>query len=316
MRFACRFETSDGYNPVVSVILPTYNREDTILRAVKSVLNQTYSNIELIIVDDGSTDRTREKLAFIAEDRMKYIRLREQKGVAEARNVGIMYSVGEFIAFQDSDDEWYPNKLERQMEVMCESNDDVGLVHSGFHIYKDGKHIFTYKPKERGHILSKHLMYNKTSGCSTWLLRRAAVFDKEIGLFNNELRAGSDYEYTMRLLRKYKVDYVKEPLVVGYRDCENRVSGPGSRNKNLHGTMLGPYQLRILEGEDFNFITTRRVKSFIYYSMAQSSRDLTDNDKAWVYMKMSLCSNPFNLRNILLLLFLLRDRFQKSGING
>ena len=116
----------------VSVIIPTYNREATLKRAVESVLNQTYTDFELIIVDDGSTDNTRQLVENIHDDRITYYYVKINSGAAAARNYGIERAEGEYIAFQDSDDYWHSDKLEKQMKVM-ESNPDIGFV---YHIIK------------------------------------------------------------------------------------------------------------------------------------------------------------------------------------
>ena len=97
----------------VSAIIPTYNRANIVIRAIQSVLNQTYQNFELLVIDDGSQDNTEEIVTGIHDNRIKYIRHEKNKGVAAARNTGIEAAKGEFIAFLDSDDEWLPNKLKR-----------------------------------------------------------------------------------------------------------------------------------------------------------------------------------------------------------
>ena len=111
---------------MVSVIIPSYNREKTIGKAAKSVLDQTYSDLELIIVDDGSTDRTKEAVEAIGDPRVRYVP-QENGGACVARNHGIDEAKGEYIAFQDSDDVWHSDKLERQMAVF-EREPDAGIV--------------------------------------------------------------------------------------------------------------------------------------------------------------------------------------------
>ena len=113
--------------PLISVIIPTYNRGSLILGAVNSVLNQTYRNIELLVVDDCSTDNTSQILENLKDSRIKYIRLEKNSGACTARNKGIEYASGEFIAFNDSDDLWLPEKLERQLAFLKENNADIVL---------------------------------------------------------------------------------------------------------------------------------------------------------------------------------------------
>ena len=102
------------YNIKISVIIPTYNRETLIVDSINSVLNQTYKNIEVIIVDDGSVDNTQQEIDKIKDNRIKYIKLEKNYGAPNARNIGIKNAVGQLISFQDSDDILYPNKLEKQ----------------------------------------------------------------------------------------------------------------------------------------------------------------------------------------------------------
>jgi glycosyltransferase involved in cell wall biosynthesis len=105
-------------SPKVSIILPTYNRAYVISRAIKSVLNQTYQDFELIIIDDGSTDNTEELIGGFSTEKIRYVRRGEKRGVCAARNAGLRVAGGTYIAFQDSDDEWMPSKLERQITAL------------------------------------------------------------------------------------------------------------------------------------------------------------------------------------------------------
>lgn len=98
--------------PTVSVVIPTYNRAHLVGRAIQSVLNQTYQDFEIIVVDDGSTDNTEEVVKSFNDPRIRYIRHDQNRGGSAARNTGIKMARGEYIAFQDSDDEWLPEKLE------------------------------------------------------------------------------------------------------------------------------------------------------------------------------------------------------------
>lgn len=109
---------------MVSVIIPVYNREKVVVDAINSVLNQTYTDLELIVVDDGSTDNTREVLSRISDKRLKYV-YQENAGACVARNHGIKLAKGSYIAFHDSDDIWHLDKLEKQMAVFDEYNPDI-----------------------------------------------------------------------------------------------------------------------------------------------------------------------------------------------
>ena len=119
--------------PTVSIIIPTYNREQLLGRAIKSVLAQTYQDFELIIVDDGSTDNTERLVKSFNSEKTRYIRHRKNKGPAAARNTGIRSAKGDYIAFQDSDDEWMPEKLEKQMRAFTTAPPEVGVVYTSYY---------------------------------------------------------------------------------------------------------------------------------------------------------------------------------------
>ena len=116
-------------NELVSVVIPTHNRADLLPRAIDSVLNQTYSNFEIIVVSDGSTDNTEEVVKSYSDkdSRIRFIGYSPARGGNIARNTGIEAAKGEYVAFLDDDDEWMPEKLKKQIKVM-ESNPDIGLV--------------------------------------------------------------------------------------------------------------------------------------------------------------------------------------------
>ena len=137
--------TDTVINPTVSIILPTYNRAHTLRKAVDSILNQTYKDFELIVVDDGSTDDTYNLIKSINDYRIVYVKHEKNKGAAAARNTGIKLAKGKYIAFQDSDDEWYSHKLEKQMEII-ENNKLIDIVYSSFFLIKNGqKYLYPQK---------------------------------------------------------------------------------------------------------------------------------------------------------------------------
>ena len=110
---------------MISVVIPSYNRENTISNSIESVLKQTYSDIEVIVVDDGSTDKTEDIVKGIGDNRIRYIKLEKNSGACVARNIGIMNANGSYIAFQDSDDIWHPDKLEKQYQAIKKYNADL-----------------------------------------------------------------------------------------------------------------------------------------------------------------------------------------------
>lgn len=202
-------------NPKVSVVIPTFNRANTIVRAVTSVLNQTYEDFELIIIDDGSKDNTKEVIAQIQDTRVRYIKSPINRGAANARNSGIRAAKGEYIAFQDSDDEWLPDKLKLQVEAMDGSAPEVGLVYTRFY-YEREEGRLEWPPisvpmqQKSGHIFAHLLNYNPVGG-PTMLVRKECF--QTVGLFDTELRSMEDYELALRIAKRYQLLLIDELLV-------------------------------------------------------------------------------------------------------
>jgi len=214
-------------NPTVSVIIPTYNRAHLIGRAIQSVLNQTYQDFEIIIVDDGSTDNTEEVIKEFQEQdkRVKYIKHDKNKGGSAARNTGIKTARGEYIAFQDSDDEWFPEKLEKQMKIFENMPKEVGIIYSDMWRIIGNKKKYFYSPEimpKDKIIYEQALDYSVGNiGIQTSLIKKE-VFDKA-GMFDEEFYRFIDLEFFIRLSKYYYFYHISEPLV-NYFDTEICIS--------------------------------------------------------------------------------------------
>lgn len=206
---------------MVSVIIPSYNREKTIERAVMSVLNQTYKDLELIVVDDCSKDNTVEVLKSIEDDRLKIIRLEKNSGACVARNVGVENAQGDYIAFQDSDDEWLLDKLEKQMAIF--EKEKVDLVFCAFNRFGLGKNLTCPKLSE-GIVERKTLLEDSRISTQT-LVGKKECFENV--KFDPEMPRLQDYDITIRLSKKYSIYFVNEPLVNMYVQNDSI-----SKNKN------------------------------------------------------------------------------------
>jgi glycosyltransferase involved in cell wall biosynthesis len=200
-------------NPLVSVILPTYNRADFLGRSVRSVLNQTFSDFELIIVDDASTDHSKEVIDAFNDQRLIYLEHEQNRGGSAARNTGIKAAGGKFIAFQDSDDEWLPEKLEKQIRILADSPPEVGAVYTGFWRFQGGDKEYIPGPAHRvkeGQIHRELLKAN-------FITTQAAVVKKECfqkaGMFDETLPRLQDWELFLRISKYYEFLYIPEPLV-------------------------------------------------------------------------------------------------------
>ena len=201
-------------NDLVSVVIPTYNREKELEVSVKSVLHQTYDNLEVIVIDDCSTDNTEEMLSKINDGRVTYIRNEQNMGPAVSRNRGARLAKGEFIAFHDSDDEWYPDKLSKQMKVFAK-HPDYSLVYCAYkYSYPDREiqipGIDTDKKLLSGKMFESLLNENKI-GTPTIVVRKDAFF--EVDGFDEELRSLEDWEFAIRISENHLIGYVDEILM-------------------------------------------------------------------------------------------------------
>jgi glycosyltransferase involved in cell wall biosynthesis len=202
----------------VSVIIPAYNKADFTIRTVESVLKQTYRNIEIIVIDDGSTDNTKEKLKCFGE-KIKYI-FKKNGGACSARNLGIEKASGEYIALLDCDDIYYPNKIETS--VLClESDPDYGFISTASYHIDENDNIVTIWPDTKhppsGWIFSRILMNNII--CNSTVLVKKACF-QQVGNFDEKIFIPADYDMWIRLAEIYKAGYISEKLT-GYRVSDN-----------------------------------------------------------------------------------------------
>lgn len=203
-------------NPTVSAVIPTYNRAHLVGRAIQSVLNQTYQDFEIIVVDDGSTDNTEEVVKSFNDPRIRYIRHDQNRGGSAARNTGIKMARGEYIAFQDSDDEWLPEKLEKQMRVFENAPAEVGVVYTGFWRIEGDRR--TYIPSDKisqkeGNIQGELLKGNFVTTQATVLKKEC--FEKA-GMFDQRLPRFQDWELFIRISKYYEFKCIDEPLVISY----------------------------------------------------------------------------------------------------
>lgn len=206
-------------NPVVSIILPTYNRARFLPRCIRSVLAQTFEDFELLIIDDASTDETSEVVAKFQDPRIRYHRLETNQRQCRARNIAIQMAEGEFIAFQDSDDLWLPERLSSQLEQMRVHDDSLGLVFGAAICVGPKAAAQVLPPVERlrepvhAPELARELTFPFLM--QSWLVRRA-VFDK-VGEFDPAFHVHDDWDMTARIVREYKVLAVPEPCCVVFQ---------------------------------------------------------------------------------------------------
>lgn len=212
-----------GYN--VSVILPCYNGARWISRAIKSILVQTYDNFELVIIDDGSTDSSKEIFApYLCDGRVRYI-YQENRGFSGAINRGIKESKGDLIGFIGQDDIWIPNKLELQIKYFSKRR-DIDLVYSNYYSIDSEERIIGVVKAMVPDFSSKQelitqLFLNNFIGFETVMVRRKC-FD-EVGFLDERMMAFSDHDMWLRIAGSFNIGYLDLPLVKK-RDSEFQLS--------------------------------------------------------------------------------------------
>ncbi|HCI55958.1 MAG TPA: hypothetical protein DFI01_08555 [Bacteroidales bacterium] len=202
----------------VSVIIPSFNSSHCIENALKSVINQTFKNFEVLVCDDGSTDQTKEIVrAYQKNDpRIKLLCLAENQGSGAARNIGMSYAKGDYIAFLDSDDEWFPDKLKHQVERMDNLPKEVGVCFCGAIIIKNGRNEkpIIYSPDKdwETDTFEKFALDQITFLTSTVLFRRSCL--EESGLMIPQMRRNQDGEFFLRLFYNYGLTVIPKLLAV------------------------------------------------------------------------------------------------------
>jgi glycosyltransferase involved in cell wall biosynthesis len=233
--------------PKVSVIIPNYNYSQYLREAIDSVLAQTYPEIEIIVVDDGSTDGSREVLESYGQ-RISVI-FQKNAGVSAARNNGVSQSCGEYIAFLDADDAWFPAKIERQVK-MFESDAGLGLVHVGVvEIDGIGNSLLELVDGMDGQVADALLRFEGPVilGGGSGLMVPRRVFD-EVDGFDTRLSTAADWDFYYRVAVKYKIGFVREPLVL-YRMHGSNMHG--NIKAMEHDMMLG-YEKAFADGASAN----------------------------------------------------------------
>ena len=217
---------------LVSCIITTYNRANLLSRAINSVLNQTYKLLECIVVDDASTDFTSEVVkAYSNDPRLLYVRHKKNKHLSATRNTGIRSSQGGLIAFLDDDDEWLPDKIEKQVNCFVSASPNVGLVYCWFDVYRNTKVIGTRRPKLRGYIFDNLLVSQPLGNGSTLLVRREVI--EHVGCFDESLKRGIDGDFIRRVGQYYEIEVVQEVLVHYFVDHDGNPRITGTDRKSL-----------------------------------------------------------------------------------
>ena len=221
---------------LVSVIIPTYNRAALVPRAIESVRRQTYRNLEILVVDDGSPDDTEDVVRRIVDPRIRYIRHEKNRGLPAVRNTGIRVAEGKYLAFLDDDDEWKEDKLEKQLSVIGPYDAVLtGALVNGKYLRLHGKHEVTLEDLRKGNSFPP----------STLLVKTSVIRDV---LFDENLRQGEDWDAYIRLAQRYRIGYIREPLLLLSDGSHQRMT---NEVKNQPLSELDKRMVMLIKHQDF-----------------------------------------------------------------
>ena len=206
-----------------SIIIPNYNRENSIIKAIESVLNQSFTNFELIVVDDCSTDNSLKVIKAVKDPRIKVVRLEKNSGAAAARNYGIEKAQGNYISLLDSDDYYDPNFLQESYDEISKSSKTVGFIWTGVrYIEKGNKKEIIWNPakKETPYLTFLNSLH---IGTNSGISFKKEIFDI-CGNFRDDLPAAEDTEFFLRITKHYNYSFVNKVLINVERDSKDRLS--------------------------------------------------------------------------------------------
>ena len=268
---------------LVSVIIPVYNRADILSRAILSVVKQTYENFELIIVDDCSTDNTGTVTRAFKDDRIIYIRHPQNKGAAAARNTGMSKAQGELVAFLDSDDEFLPEKLEKQVEVFKKLSEDTGLILSNLCILGKHKRFYVSEQIASGYVLpSSSFPASIFLPPSTWMLRKNCIV--QVGQFDEMIFGIEDADYFTRILQKFRVYFLNQTLSIKH------ISVRTQKRQFSYEYFLGKEYF--LKKHFAKLQSDRRYLSRFYYGIGKDFLSWNDVKKARAYFLKAFAAYP------------------------
>ena len=281
-------------NPKISVVIPSYNRAHYIEKTIDSVLEQKMADIEIILVDDGSTDNTRELVQKKYGDLVRYV-YQENQGIPGARNTGIKNARGDYIAFLDSDDSWRPGKLERQLSL-AEEHPEYGLLASrcdkiqcSGNIKKPGRPLSYQSRRGKSGWVLNDLFQANFIRTSSVIIRRDC-FDK-VGLFDEKQKQAQDYDLWLRMAAEYQVGFINEFLTV-YVDNPKGISGDG---------LIG--RLYILQALEKSYLKQKIPEKIYnlrmarnYFAVGRHYLQRGDREKGLAYIKKARRLAPCHLK--------------------
>jgi len=291
--------------PRVSVIIPTCNRPEFLPRALRSVLDQTYQDFEIIVVDDGDKISAEKEVKSFGNGRIKYIKHEKRRGGAAARNTGIGVAHGEFIAFLDDDDEWLPEKLEKKVSAFEQSGDEVGVVFCGVAISSPGGVIKQRIYDKEGIV---DVFGESLHKCFIWtsalMIRREALI--QVGMFDESFKKNQEWDLELRLAKVNRFFSIKEALV----KINSHAGGQMGSIKNIDNIISGFESLVKKHHADYQ--EQKKSLALRYFQLADLYCYKDDRQKVRSMLLMSWINFPLNAIYLIhLLIFLLSPSLYK-----
>lgn len=279
---------------LVSIIIPTYMRADMLNRAIDSVLNQTYDNIEVIIVDDNNPHSKYRKnteeimLKYKEVKNVMYLKHDKNRNGAAARNTGINAAKGEYIGFLDDDDEFISNKIEAQVNSLNKISNEYGAVYGGYRIIRGNKVISNIEVNKEGQLFQDLMLMEWGTGSGSNVLFKREVFN-EIGLFDESLLRHQDWDILLRMFKKYKIKSIEDIIINIYKD--SRINIPNAEKFNEVKT----YFLNKYENELFKMSDELRNKIYQRHNLELVSAYLRNRNYIVAKEKYKISSQYYKV---------------------
>lgn len=277
-------------SPLVSVVIPTYDRNDRLTGAVRSVTDQTYENIELFIVDDGSpvpVSLTLDVDSLDELERVTFIRHRENRGANVARNNGIRAARGEYIAFLDDDDRWDATKIDRQVDVFENSAPEVGVVYTGLRARSEEGETIT-KPTAEGNVMID-LLTGETFGQFSSVMVRTDVLE-DVGLPDERFPAWQDREWFFRLARRCHFKPIPEPLTYRRTGLPDSITADFEQKRDVAYPLFVDKHYQ--KTREFGLYYARTFLASLRRTVGHSAVLAGEYREARKYFFLSVCANP------------------------
>lgn len=253
-------------SPLISIVTPTYNRANFLPEAIESVLSQDYENYELLIIDDGSTDNSKDVIEkYMDSKKIRYL-YQSNSGQSVARNRGIEEANGDFICFLDSDNRWLPGKLSASVEAF-ERNPEADIVYGDVVLINEQGHEFSRKNMKRySGKITTHLLKDNCVSMNTTMSKTNSI--RAVGGFSGQVKVADDYDLWLRLSAEYTYKYIPK-LMADYRVMTNQISSDKKRRFSSNEEIIrrflvaNPNLLSVSEQRDaLNFFYTRAARHF------------------------------------------------------